>query len=76
MANNDSTGKARPVKKLKQRQLTDCQACVLLDRAVDTITLAQVGFNDLSVLCQVTRSACDQHTPIIWLGSDSTWLTI
>ena len=63
MANNDSTGKARPVKKLKQqRQLTDCQACVLLNRAVDTITLAQSGFNDLSVLCQVTRSACDQHT--------------
>jgi hypothetical protein len=62
MADNDSTGKARPVKKLKQPQLTDCHNCALLDRAMDTITLAQSGFNDLSVLCQVTRSACDKHT--------------
>jgi hypothetical protein len=62
MADNDSTGKARPVKKLKQQQLTECHNCALLDRAMDTITLAQSGFNDLSVLCQVTRSTCDQHT--------------
>jgi hypothetical protein len=62
MANNDSTGKARPVKKLKQPQHTDCHNCALLDRAMDTITLAQSGFNDLSVLCQVNRSACDKHT--------------
>jgi hypothetical protein len=62
MANNDSTGKARPVKKTKQQQHTDCHNCVLLDRAVDTIILAQSGFNDLSVLYQVTRSTCDQQT--------------
>jgi hypothetical protein len=29
---------------------------------VETIALAQSGFNDLSVLGQAIRSACDQHT--------------
>ncbi|MGD8914015.1 MAG: hypothetical protein PVJ68_14915 [Candidatus Thiodiazotropha sp.] len=62
MATNDSTGKARPVKKLKQQQLTDCQNCGLLARAEDITTLAQSGFSDQGALFQAIRSACDKHT--------------
>ena len=61
MANYDSTGKARPVKKLKQQTLTDCQACGLLAKAIDTTELAQVGFNELGALCQAIRHSSDQH---------------
>ena len=62
MADKDSTGKARPVKKLKQQPSTDCQACTLLAKAIDTAELAQTGFKDLGVLCQAIRDACDQQT--------------
>jgi hypothetical protein len=62
MANSDSTGKARPVKKLKQQPLTDGTVCALLAKAIDTTELAQAGFNELGALCQAIRHASDQHT--------------
>ncbi len=40
---------------------TDCHNCRLLRKAIATTELAQAGFNDLSVLCQAIRNACDQH---------------
>ncbi|MET0121133.1 MAG: hypothetical protein ABW124_08830 [Candidatus Thiodiazotropha sp. 6PLUC9] len=43
-----------------QTAATDCQACVLLARAMDTTALAQSGFSDLGALCQAIQSACDQ----------------
>ncbi|MES9854675.1 MAG: hypothetical protein ABW170_22925 [Candidatus Thiodiazotropha sp. L084R] len=45
-----------------QTAATDCQACVLLARAMDTTALAQSGFNDLGALCQAIQSTCDQHS--------------
>jgi hypothetical protein len=62
MADKDSTGKARPVKKLKQQPPADCQAYTLLAKAIDTTELAQTGFNELGALCQAIRHTCDQHT--------------
>jgi hypothetical protein len=62
MADKDSTGKARPVKKLKQQPLADCQAYTLLAKAIDITELAQAGFNELGALCQAIRHASDQHT--------------
>jgi hypothetical protein len=62
MADKDSTGKARPVKKLKQQPPADCQAYTLLAKAIDITELAQAGFNDLGVLCQAIRNTCDQQT--------------
>lgn len=62
MADKDSTGKARPVKKLKQQTLTDYQACALLAKAIDTTELAQTGFNELGALCQAIRHTSDQHS--------------
>jgi hypothetical protein len=62
MADKDSTGKARPVKKLKQQPLTDGTVCALLAKAIDTTELAQAGFNELGALCQAIRHTCDQHT--------------
>ena len=62
MADNDSTGKARPVKKLKQQPLANSPTCALLAKAIDTTELAQTGFNELGALCQAIRHTCDQHT--------------